>query len=110
MVVWWGASVEVRSAIARELRTGKITSNGQVQAIVKLNELRREWDEILPSNELRDRAETIVERHQLRAADALQLAAALAWCSGHPRNRAFISGDAQLLAAAAQAGFNALQA
>lgn len=110
MIVWWATPVEIRGAIARELRTGRITPNGQVQALVKLDELRRQWTEIEPYEEVRDRAESVIERSQLRAADALQLAAAFFWCDGHPRNRTFIAGDTQLLAAAAQAGFNTIQA
>lgn len=108
--VWWAAPVEIRSAIARLTRMGEITANGQVQALVKLDDLRRSWMEILPEDDIRDRAELMLDRHPLAAADALQLAAAWIWCDGHPRNRAFISGDTQLLAAAAQAGFNAIQA
>ena len=40
-----------------------------------------------------------------KAADAYTLAAAWVWCSGHPQNYTFISGDAQLLEAARQVGF-----
>jgi predicted nucleic acid-binding protein len=110
MAVWWGTPLEIRGAITREMRMGKISSNGQVQALVKLDELRQKWTEIDPSVAVRDRAEIVIERYQLRAADALQLAAALFWCDGHPRHRIFIAGDGQLLAAAAQAGFQTLTA
>ncbi len=89
---------------------GEITANGQVQALVRLDGLRRSWTEILSKDGVRDRAELMLDRYPLTAADALQLAAAWIWCLGHPRNRAFITGDAQLLIAASQAGFNAIQA
>jgi hypothetical protein len=46
----------------------------------------------------------------LKAADAQQLAAALAWCIGRTKGRAFISGDSQLLDAARQLGFHAVEA
>lgn len=108
--VWWAAPVEVHSAIARLARMGEITANGHVQAIVKLEDLRRNWTEIFPDDEVRDRAELMLDRHPLTAADAMQLAAAWIWCDGHPRSRVFISGDAQLLNAAEQAGFHAMQA
>ena len=42
--------------------------------------------------------------YPLRAAYALQLAAAWTWCSGHSQNYVFISGDAHLLEAAQQVG------
>ena len=51
-----------------------------------------------------------IRRFPLKAADALQLAAGLAWTSGRPRSRAFISGDTQLLEAAGQLGFLPLKA
>jgi uncharacterized protein len=105
VVVWWAAPVEIRSATARLLRMGLLTSNQQVGAQVRLAELRSKWREISPDPSLRDQAERLLDRFTLKAADALQLAAALAWTSGRPRARAFISGDTQLLEAARQLGF-----
>ena len=40
MLVWWAAPVEVRSAFARLIRMGQLTSGGQVQAQVVLEDLR----------------------------------------------------------------------
>ena len=59
---------------------------------------------------MREKAEDFVERFPLRAAGALQLASAWSWCLGHLRSRPFISGDKQLLEAAGQLGFEAIQA
>jgi len=108
--VWWAAPVEIRSAFTRLTRMRQLTSNGQVQAQVTLDALRKNWREVRPSDEILDRAERLLDRFPLRAADALQLAAALAWASGKPSTRKFISGDAQLLDAAKQLGFQAIQA
>jgi predicted nucleic acid-binding protein len=110
MFVWWAAPVEIRGAFARLLRIGQLTSTGQVQAQVALDELRSNWQELLPTDELRSQAERLIDRFPLKAADALQLAAGLAWTSGRPRSRAFISGDTQLLEAAGQLGFLPLKA
>jgi predicted nucleic acid-binding protein len=107
MVVWWAAPVEIRGAVARLLRMGQISSNQHVGAQVRFAELRSRWREVSPDPSLRDQAERLLDRFTLKAADALQLAAALAWCSGRPRGRAFISGDVQLLDAASQLGFQA---
>jgi predicted nucleic acid-binding protein len=109
-VVWWGTSVEMCGAFARLLKIGDLTANGHVQALVRLDRLRRSWDEIAPSERLRDRAESLVERFGMKGADSLQLAAAWVWSSGRPRNRPFISADVQLLAAAVQLGFNSIEA
>jgi len=46
-----------------------------------------------------------VVSHRLRAADALQLAAALVWCSNRPRGRAFLVADGALSDAAEAEGF-----
>jgi hypothetical protein len=62
-----------------------------------------------PTNRLRDLAETCLHRHQLRAADAFQLAAALVWCNEKPRNRAFLCRDIRLTEAARQEGFTAIE-
>jgi predicted nucleic acid-binding protein len=110
IAVSWFAPVEVRGSIARLSRVAQITGNEQVQALVLLDELRSGWREIAPGLALRQKAEDFVERFPMRAADALQLASAWAWCQGHPSGRHFISGDAQLLDAARQLGFNVIQA
>jgi predicted nucleic acid-binding protein len=110
VTVWWAAPVEVSSAFARLKRTGHLTSAGQVQAQVTLRSIRGDWKEVQPSEELRDHAERLVDRFPLKAADALQLAAAMAWCSAHPSGRAFLSGDRQLLDAARQLGFETVEA
>ena len=71
--------------------------------------LRKIWREIQPTNLLRDRAETCLERHELRAADAFQLAAALVWCNEKPKNRAFLCRDLRLREAARHQGFSIVE-
>ena len=110
MFVWWAAPVEMRGALARLMRMGELLPAKHVEAQVRLDNLRRNWQEVGPDEHLRDRAESLVDRFSLTAADALQLAAALTWCLGHPHSRPFISGDAHLLDAARQLGFNAIEA
>jgi hypothetical protein len=87
----------------------QISSRGQVQAILLLDQLRRDWREIRPNDQIRDRAEQLLDRFPLYAADSLQLAAAWIWCQGHPRDRRFVCGDAQLLDAARKLGFTAIE-
>jgi predicted nucleic acid-binding protein len=110
MAVWWSTSVEMRSAFARLLRMGQLTATGHVQAQIALDRMRSVWQEMHPSEELREQAERLVDRFPLKAADAQQLAAALAWSLGRPKGRAFISGDGQLLDAVRQLGFQAIEA
>ena len=109
-VVWWSTPVEVRSAFARLLRMGHATAAQFSAAQIDLAQLKTSWREVLPSLPLRDQAELFVDRFQLKAADAQQLAAAYDWVLGRPAGRHFISGDMQLLEAARQLGFQAIQA
>lgn len=108
-VVWWAAPVEILGAFTRLVRERRILTSEQTQAQIVLDHMRRNWREIEPDQSLRDRAESLVDRFPLTAADALQLAAALMWCLGRPRNRPFISGDSRLLEAARQLGFLPVQ-
>ena len=110
MIVWWAAPVEIRGAFARLLRMGQLTASEHVGAQIRLRELRFKWLELLPDEELRDQAERLIDRFPIKAADALQLSAALVWCSGRPTGRTFISGDSQLLDAARQLDFRAVEA
>ncbi len=105
ITVWWGTPVEIRSAFERLVRMGQLTIQEHAAAGVRLEMLRRGWRELQPTEALRTQAESLLMRYPLRAADALQLAAAWTWCSGETQNRVFISGDTQLLEAAQKAGF-----
>jgi hypothetical protein len=49
IVAWWGKPVEVRSAFARLVRDGRLTSPQRATAVRLLDQLRRSWDEILPT-------------------------------------------------------------
>ncbi len=57
---------------------------------------------------LRERALRLLSSHHLRAADSLQLAAALVWAREQPRGRVFISLDSRLGEAARREGFTVL--
>ncbi len=109
MAVWWSTPVEMRGAFARLVRMGQLSPNDHVQAQVRLDSIRSDWREVDPSEPLREQAERLVDRFPLKAADAQQLAAALVWCIGRPEGRVFISGDSQLLEAARQLGFHAVE-
>ncbi|MFC5861447.1 hypothetical protein ACFPT7_04020 [Acidicapsa dinghuensis] len=92
----------------RVLRSGLLSSGNYAGGLQRLTGLRRGWRQIEPSEALRAEAEFLLTRYSLRAADALQLAAAMIWSRGNPRGKAFICFDAQLLFAAQQLGFKTL--
>ena len=106
--VWWGTRVEVSSAIARIHRMGAIDQLNRRIAADRLERLRQQWDEILPGDELRDQACLLLNTYPLRAADSLQLAAAMIWCRRKPAGRTFIASDTRLGEAATHAGFKIL--
>lgn len=108
MFIWWGTPVEVRSALARLLRMGQLTTARLSKSLDCVDDLNRHWQEIEPSISLRAFAEELPQRYGLRAADALQLAAAWTWTMHRPANRRFVSGDQKLLDAARKMGFHAI--
>ncbi len=103
LVVWWGASTECSSAIMRSRRSGKLTDADARTAREALAVLEGAWYEIQPSGAVRDQAARLLRIHTLRAADALQLAAALAW-AGSPPAGAMVTFDERLREAADSEG------
>jgi predicted nucleic acid-binding protein len=63
------------------------------------------WVSIAPSETIAAEACSLLEAHPLSAADALQLAAALAWCEGKAKGNVFLTFDKRLGEAARLAGF-----
>jgi uncharacterized protein len=108
-VVWWGTIIEAVSSLSRLTREGTLTIDDSKQAFARLDYLRSRWNEVQPTEEVRERAERLLRIHRLRAADALQLAAALVWCEGRPRGRALIGADGNLSEAAGAEGFTIIQ-
>ena len=108
MVVWWATRVECVSAISRRARKGTLIPSGEASARGLLNDLSEIWTEAQPTVRLRTLAEQALFTHPLRAADALQLAAALIWCGEQPQGRPFVCLDERLRNAASRSGFTVL--
>ena len=94
--VWWGTPVEVTSAFARLLRESQVSNRGLESALQRLSVLEKSWIEVQPTGRVRELACWLTQKHPLRAADGLQLAAALVWSQERPRNRPFICLDGRL--------------
>ena len=77
-------------------------------AIERIRTVVEHADTVSPSDELRRRAARLLAVHPLRAADALQLAAALLWCEEQPHAEGFVSLDVKLRDAALKEGFTVL--
>jgi uncharacterized protein len=107
-VVWWGTVIEAVSSLNRLTREETINPKESRQAFARLNYLRGRWNEVQPTEEMRDGAERLLRIHRLRAADALQLAAALVWCGDRPQGRTLIGADGNLSDAAGAEGFTVI--
>ncbi len=106
-IVWWATPVEIASALARLVRMKQLESGDWTKARKLAKNLADSWSLIQPSNVLRSKALQLVERYDLRAADSLQLAAALSWCEDVPQGRVFLTADQKLREAALLSGFDA---
>jgi hypothetical protein len=104
-VIWWATPLECQSALQRRHRDSPLTPAQLAATTERLRELVRHADTIAPTDELRRRAARLLAFHPLRAADALQLAAALVWCEEQPHGESFVSLDDRLREAAAKEGF-----
>lgn len=105
MLVWWATSVECLSAVERAVREGKISEPQKLAIIGHLRELEQHWTEIEPTQQVRQQAERLLRIHPLRAADALQLAAAIIGADYEPSGMAFLTSDTRLAEAATKEGF-----
>jgi uncharacterized protein len=105
MLVWWGSEVECVSALARLEREMAIDANGIAAAFSRLGQLKAAWHEIDPSDAVRETAARFLRVHPLRAADALQLAAAFAAAEGRPPSLQLVSLDDRICVAARKEGF-----
>lgn len=99
-VVWWATLVECQSGLQRRVREGSLTTAGASQARHALKVLSTDWFEVPPSSEIRQLALRLLRTHTLRAADSLQLAAALTVLGGGLEELRFASADQRLNEAA----------
>jgi predicted nucleic acid-binding protein len=104
MIAWWGSEVECASAIARLERDGALSLQATSAALTRLDALSASWQEVLPVEPVKDAARRLLRIHDLRTADALQLAAALAAGEQHPGSLEIVCLDHRLAAAAQREG------
>ena len=74
-------------------------------ALQGLQQLSAGWHEIDPSDEIRETAARFLRVHPLRAADALQLAAAFVAAERRPASLEIVTLDDRLANAARKEGF-----
>ncbi len=105
MLVWWGSEVECVSALARREREGMIDGRVTEAALRRLRQFADGWHEVDPNDAIRETAERFLRVHPLRAADALQLAAAFAASERRPASLEIVTLDDRLADVARKEGF-----
>ena len=105
MLVWWAAEVECASAIARLERDGALDAASTAEAFNRLKRLTDGWHEVEASDSIRETAVRFLRVHPLRAADAMQLAAAFVVADRRPSSLELVTLDERLAAAARKEGF-----
>ncbi len=108
MCVWWATETECASAIARLEREDALSGASATAAFARLDALVEGWNEVQPAVTLRAIARRLLRVHDLRAADALQLAAALVVAEQVPSSLEIVTLDARLAGVARREGFTAL--
>lgn len=107
-VVWWTTPIEVVSALARLSREDQITPEELTAMIGMLRNVTDACTIVEPQDALLTLAQRLLLAHPLRAADALQLSAALATVSEQPYEMPFVCLDKRLRDAALREGFEVL--
>jgi predicted nucleic acid-binding protein len=109
MLVWWGSQVECVSALARLERGALLDRKAAALALDRLKQLADGWHEIEPSEIVRENALRFLRVHPLRAADALQLAAAFLAAERRPSSLELVTLDDRLAEAARKEGFELVE-
>ena len=97
--------MECASALARLEREAALDANEAELAFQRLRQIADAWHEIEPSEAVRENAVRFLRVHPLRAADALQLAAAFVAAERRPASLAVITLDDRLTSAMRKEGF-----
>lgn len=108
VLAWTLSDVEIRSSICRLLREGAVEAAVADEATA---EFRTLWSRSLiihTVDAVKERAKRLLGLHLLRAADALQLGAALVAAYDQPLGSEFVSLDVRLADAARREGFRVL--
>ena len=106
--MWTLTRVELLSALARRKREEPELTSRLLAARRDLLSAWERWSEVTVVEVVRRHAERVVEAHPLRAADALQIAAALVAAEEDPGSLPFVTLDRNLAEAAELEGFRVL--
>jgi uncharacterized protein len=110
VVVWTLTRVELLSALARRRREEPQSARRLLSARREILTAWDRWSEVTAVERVRRYAERVVESHAIKAADALQIAAALVAAEDNPASLDFVTLDSNQAVAAEREGFRVLTA
>ncbi|MBI1726201.1 MAG: type II toxin-antitoxin system VapC family toxin [Candidatus Rokubacteria bacterium] len=105
VVVWTLTRVELLSALARRRREEPAAARRLLDAKREILAAWPRWSEVTAVEVVRRHAERVVDTHAIRAADALQIGAALVAAGDDPAALEFVTFDQPQAAAAEREGF-----
>jgi predicted nucleic acid-binding protein len=106
MLVWWATELECVSAICRRERDAAVHAGHASSAFGRLKRLSEAWHEVQAGDRVKVTARRLLRTHNLRTADALQLAAAITVSQGDASRIAFLTLDDRLRVAAEREGLH----
>ena len=106
LMVWTLSPVEVTSALQRLVREGSLEANDVARAEALSVEIARAANVVADVEPVKQLAQRALRLHPLRAADALQLGAALACAQGLTAGLVFHTFHGRLAKAAERDGFD----
>jgi uncharacterized protein len=109
VIAWWATPVECASAVCRLERDGQLAAADAAAALARLQRVAASWHTIQAVERVRALSLRLLRVHPLRAADALQLAAAHLAAEDHPWTLPLVTLDDRLALAAEREGFPVVQ-
>jgi predicted nucleic acid-binding protein len=108
IALWTLTPVEITSAIWRRVREHAMAEADARIAENRVQELADASYSVTDIEGVKALARRLLRVHPLRAADALQLGAALVWAGGRPAGKTLLTLDDRLAASARREGFDVL--
>lgn len=106
IAIWTLTPVELSAALQRLLREGSLSEALAEKTERRMLELVQSCHLVVSIEHVKSQARRLLRLHPLRAADALQLAAAVEWATGRPHGRTLHTLDDRLAVAARREGFD----
>ena len=103
--MWTLTAIEVASALRRLVRERRLREQAAQAAETRVDQLLKISHVVFDLEAVKAQARRLLRLHVLRAADALQLGAAIEWANGRPTGRVLNTLDKSLARAAEREGF-----